>query len=87
MVKPLFDTNILIDHLNAIPQAAQEFDRYDSAAISVITWMEVLAGARNDVADATRRFLAGFQVIPLEASSRKEPSNSGGNTASSFPTR
>jgi predicted nucleic acid-binding protein len=68
MVKPLFDTNILIDHLNAIPQAAQEFDRYDSAAISVITWMEVLAGARNDVADATRRFLAGFQVIPLEAS-------------------
>ncbi|MDM9623616.1 twitching motility protein PilT [Rhizobium sp. AC44/96] len=68
MVKPLFDTNILIDYLNAVPQAAQEFDRYDTAAISIITWMEVLAGARPDVADATRRFLAGFQIISLEAS-------------------
>ena len=68
MVKPLFDTNILIDYLNAVPQAAEEFDRYDTAAISIITWMEVLAGAGPDVADATRRFLAGFQIVSLEAS-------------------
>lgn len=67
MVKPLFDTNILIDYLNAVPQAAEEFDRYDTAAISIITWMEVLAGAGPDVADATRRFLGGFQIVSLEA--------------------
>ena len=67
MVRPLFDTNILIDYLNAIPAAAEELDRYESAAISIITWMEVLAGAAPDVVDATRRFLAGFQIVPLEA--------------------
>jgi predicted nucleic acid-binding protein len=67
MVKPLFDTNILIDYLNAIPQAAEELDRYDTATISIISWMEVLAGARSAEAEATRRFLRGFQVIPLEA--------------------
>ncbi len=31
MVRPLFDTNILIDYLNAIPAAAEELDRYESA--------------------------------------------------------
>lgn len=68
MVEPLFDTNILIDYLNAVPQAAEELDRYDTAAISIVTWMEVLAGAQPDLSDATRRFLAGFRIIFLETS-------------------
>lgn len=68
MVKPLFDTNILIDYLNAVPQAAEELDRYDTATISIISWMEVLAVARPADAEATRRFLRGFQVIPVDAS-------------------
>ena len=45
MVKALFDTNILIDYLRGIPAAREELDRYETRAISVITWMEVLTGA------------------------------------------
>ena len=66
MVKALFDTNILIDYLNAVPQARDELDRYENRSVSVITWMEVLIGATPDVADATRAFLASFTVTPLD---------------------
>lgn len=43
-MKALFDTNVLIDFLAGIPQARGEIDRYDDAAISIVTWMEVLIG-------------------------------------------
>jgi predicted nucleic acid-binding protein len=56
MVKALFDTNILIDYLNAIPEARDELDRYGRRAISIITWMEALIGADPDVEAATRSF-------------------------------
>lgn len=66
MVKALFDTNILIDHLNAIPQARYELTRYQEKAISIITWMEVLVGAKPAVAIGTRAFLAGFTIIAVD---------------------
>ena len=49
MVKALFDTNILVDYLNAVPQARTELQRYTEKAISIITWMEVMVGAGRDV--------------------------------------
>jgi len=67
MVKALFDTNILIDFLNAVPEARQELKRYRDKAISIITWMEVLAGAVETNEDETRSFLANFDVIDLDA--------------------
>jgi predicted nucleic acid-binding protein len=66
MVKALFDTNILIDHLNAIPQARAELGRFADKAISLVTWMEVMAGAPADVADATRAYLAGYQTLGID---------------------
>ncbi|TCL76003.1 type II toxin-antitoxin system VapC family toxin [Rhizobium sp. BK251] len=66
MVNALFDTNILIDYLNMIPQARDEFQRYETRAISIITWMEVMIGARAEVLEATRGFLNGFRVVPLD---------------------
>ncbi|WP_455874904.1 PIN domain-containing protein [Rhizobium yanglingense] len=66
MVKPLFDTNILIDYHNAIPEARDELDRYGRRAISIITWMEVLIGADPDVEAATRSFLNNFQIIAVD---------------------
>ena len=66
MVRALFDTNILIDYLNAVPQAKKELARYAERAISVLTWMEVMVGAEEYVADATRAFLASFQRIGLD---------------------
>ena len=63
----LFDTNILIDYLRGIPQARTECDVHADRAVSVISWMEVMAGstAANE-ADA-RTFLLNFYTLPLGA--------------------
>jgi len=45
MVKALFDTCILINYLNGVDAAKKELARYEYRAISMITWMEALAGA------------------------------------------
>ena len=66
MVGALFDTNILIDHLNAVPQARAEIERFERRAVSIITWMEVMVGASADLVEPTRRFLEGFEVIALD---------------------
>jgi predicted nucleic acid-binding protein len=66
MVGALFDTNILIDHLNAIPLARQEIERFENRAISIITWMEVMVGADANLIEPTRLFLEGFKVIALD---------------------
>ena len=66
MVKALFDTNILIDHLNAAPQADAEIDRYDDRAISIISWIEVMAGASPDLTEPTRTYLDGYLIVGLE---------------------
>ena len=61
----LFDTCILIDYLRAIPDARSVCDRYSDRAISIITWMEVMAGATiANEADA-RAFLLNFYTLPL----------------------
>ena len=65
-MRALLDTNILIDHLGGIEAARAEIARYDSPAISVITWMEVMGGAPPNVEDATRRFLDRFALVSLD---------------------
>ena len=66
MVKALFDTNILIDFLNGAEAARDEIARYDEPAISIITWIEVMAGASAANAGPTRAFLSRFEVIDLD---------------------
>lgn len=66
MVKALFDTNVLIDYLNAVPQARAELQRYAEKAISIVTWMEVMVGAASNVEGATRVFLSGFDVVAVD---------------------
>lgn len=66
MVKALFDTNILVDYLNAIPEARTELQRYSEKAISIITWMEVMVGADGDLEGATRNFLNSFNVVAVD---------------------
>ena len=67
MVKVLLDTNILIDFLRGIPAAQAELARYNDAAISVITWMEVLVGAPPALVQPTRDFLHDFRLIELDS--------------------
>lgn len=66
-MRALFDTNILLDHLNGIAAARDEIARYDAPAISVVTWMEVMEGAAPAVEAATSRFLDGFTLVPVDA--------------------
>ena len=65
-MKALFDTNILIDYLNGRPEAQAEIDRHRQRLISVITWMEVLAGARGEAEeDVVEMFLRDFTLVEL----------------------
>jgi len=64
----LFDTNILIDYLRGLKEAADLLDSVRDRRISVITWMEVLVGAEGAAEDATLRgFLASFRIVELDA--------------------
>ena len=86
-MKALFDTNILVDYLNAVPEARSELQRYTEKAISIITWMEVLVGAKSDLEAATRNFLNGFDVMSVDARSPNAPSAFVGAIGSSCPMR
>lgn len=61
----LLDTNILIDYLAGIASARAEIERYTMPAISIVTWIEVMAGATTDDEKVRRDFLATFLVLPL----------------------
>lgn len=60
------DTNILIDYANGIAAARTELARYETLTVSVITWIEVMAGAVDDTdAERLRTFLGTFDVQDL----------------------
>ncbi len=61
----LFDTCILIDYLRGVAPARAECERHADRAISIITWMEVLAGADAASEDDIRSFLLNFHPLPL----------------------
>jgi predicted nucleic acid-binding protein len=65
-VKALLDTNSLIDYLNGITAARDEIGRYQRPLISLITWMEVLAGTPAGHAQPVRAFLRRFECVGLD---------------------
>ena len=67
-MKALLDTNILIDYLNGVEDARMEVGRHRERYISLVTWMEVLAGAHNEEEeDVIEMFLRDFQVVEIPA--------------------
>ena len=62
-LKALFDSNILIDYLYGIAAAKKEFQLYESRAISVVTWMDVMAGGELQADAIPRGFLSSFEMI------------------------
>jgi len=68
VVNVLFDTNILIDYLNGIEDARREISNCDrqDRHISIITWMEVLVGAKPSEVSALKSWLSRFHVIALD---------------------
>jgi predicted nucleic acid-binding protein len=66
MVRAVIDTNILVDFLRSIPQARAEIALYRSPAISVITWIEIMAGTTAQNEAATRAFLESFDILEID---------------------
>ena len=75
MVKVLFDANILIDYLNGVPDAEQEIGRYREKAISLITWMEVMAGVTEHDEPLIKAFLSQFELLPIDRNVSAEAVN------------
>ena len=66
-MKAVIDTNILVDYLHGIAPAKREIALYQSPAVSVITWMEVMAGATVRTESAVRAFLQSFTLLEIDA--------------------
>jgi len=65
-VNAVFDTNILIDYLGGVDAARDEMRRYRQRLISIVTWMEVLIGARSEEEnEVIEMFLRDFRVIEV----------------------
>jgi len=72
-MKAVFDTNILIDYLKGVDEAREEIERHRQRLISVVTWMELLAGPRNeDEADVLETFVRDFRVIDITRAVARE---------------
>jgi len=63
----VFDTNILIDLFNSRVEAADAIDKSAShRAISLVTWMEVMVGARRHGQEAkTAAVMGAFEIIDI----------------------
>jgi predicted nucleic acid-binding protein len=65
-VKALFDTNILVDYLNGVEASHRELARHPDRLVSTITWMEVLAGARDAAEEEViEMFLRDFRLVEI----------------------
>ena len=64
----IFDTDIFVWHFRGVPEATKLLDREESIAISIVTYMELLQGARNKREIKTIRELLrdlNTSVLPL----------------------
>jgi len=62
----LIDSDVLLDFLDGFAPAAREIARYRHCSISIISWMELVAGVSNSADEQTRReFLNHFRIVPL----------------------
>ena len=66
-MRALIDSDVLVDYLQGRSEAAAELALYTERCISLVSWMEVMVGAGEDVAEekACRRFLESFRVLPV----------------------
>jgi len=67
MVRALFDTNILIDYLKGVDAAKQELAKYNKKSISIITWMEILAGTDETETEIMKKWLLNFNIENIDS--------------------
>jgi predicted nucleic acid-binding protein len=69
----LLDSTVLIDHLNGIRAATEVIALAEAPGISVVTWIEVLAGLRDAASeDEGRRLLSTLELFPLSPAVAEE---------------
>lgn len=64
----LFDTNIIIDALGGVNEAAAELLAYEDAAISIVTWIEVMTGTPASLETQVKQFLSDAALAILALS-------------------
>lgn len=65
-MRAIIDSDVLIDYLQGVEKAKREFARYAQREISIISWMEIMAGAETREEEALcREFLSTFAVHQL----------------------
>ncbi len=65
--RALFDSTIVIDALRGIRPAVAVLDAHEDRAISIITWIEVLAGVIPTHEATTTALLRSFKRLELTA--------------------
>ena len=66
-MKLLLDTNILIDYLNGLESARALIEDEQRKSISLITWMEVLVGARGPEEEAIlEAWMGRFPILDVD---------------------
>lgn len=67
VVARCFDSNIVIDWLNGVAEAGIELRSADARTISIMSWIEVLAGVRPEEEVAVRSLLRdNFRIVPVD---------------------
>lgn len=67
IMQAVIDSNIIIDALKGIPKALSEIESIDTPSISIITWIEVMTGAKTKHQEELfESFLKFFSVIELD---------------------
>ena len=65
-MRAIIDSDVLIDYLQGVKKAKVEISRYSRREISVISWMEIMAGADSPEEERLcRAFLSTFTIHQL----------------------
>ncbi len=65
-MKAVLDSDVLIDYLQGLPAAREELARYRRPLYSIVSFMELLAGARTDAErQAAEALLASMGRVEL----------------------
>jgi predicted nucleic acid-binding protein len=72
-MRAIIDSDVLIDYLQGLDRARNELEKYSKREISVISWMEIMAGAHSPEQEVQcQDFLSSCTVHPLSAEVAKE---------------
>src|ERR1035437_5962355 len=65
-MRAIIDGDVLIDYLQGLNKAKSELDRYARREMSIVSWMEIMAGADSPAEEkACQGFLNSFTSHPL----------------------